>query len=289
MKKFSLLALLLVILFSLGGCEKSENTIRVCASDVPHKQILEGYVAKALSEKGYTLKVVELDWTMQNDAVANGDYDANYFQHLPYLEAYTGKTKLVFTCTVHYEPLGIYQGSGAVTDLALGKTFSICDDESNAIRAFNLLANKGVISQEDVPVKADNNDKLEFNNSGWNSSHDKWTNGNVTVSLVQENLLVQTKQDYDFTLLPCNTAYTGKVSSELRVAAEDDINEVVSKANGLAVRKDDYLNNESYKKKIDALTDVLLSDGLANYFAETYLGVMTCNDITQRDLRALIK
>ena len=246
-------------------------------------------VKSELAGRGYTLKVTVLDWTMQNDAVANGDYDANYFQHVPYLETYTGKTKLFASCKVHYEPLGIYYGKAAngtaVTD---GKTFEICDDVSNAIRAFQLLEQKGIISKvtegENYPV----NDAGDGLNMG--SASKTWTsvNGNVKVTLVAENLLVSSMGDYDFALLPCNTAYTGKISSDKRAAVEDDPEQVAGKANVIAARLNDYKNNADYKAKIDALTDVMLSEEVAEFFAKKYLGAMTCDSSTQIDLRGKI-
>lgn len=273
-----------------GGCAGgSSKVISVCASDTPHAEVLNGVVKSELAGRGYTLKVTVLDWTMQNDAVANGDYDANYFQHVPYLETYTGKTKLFASCKVHYEPLGIYCGKAAagsaVTD---GKTFEICDDVSNAIRAFQLLERKGVISKategENYPVN-DAGDGLDMG-----SASKTWTsvNGNVKVTLVAENLLVSSMGDYDFALLPCNTAYTGKISSDKRAAVEDDPGQVAGKANVIAARLNDYKNNADYKAKIDALTDVMLSEEVADFFAKKYLGAMTCDSSTQIDLRGKI-
>ena len=86
---------------TLASCGNSKEVISVCASDVPHAEILNGIVKEKLAEKGYDLKVSVLDWTAQNDAVAQGDYDANYFQHVPYLSTYTGSTELTATCKVH--------------------------------------------------------------------------------------------------------------------------------------------------------------------------------------------
>ncbi len=285
---------LLVTVFTVsfaGGCSdgSSAKEISVCASDVPHAEVLNGIVKSELEKKGYKLKVTVLEWTMQNDAVANGDYDANYFQHLPYLETYTGKTKLFASCKVHYEPLGIYYGKAAVgTAVTTGKTFEICDDVSNAIRAFQLLESKGVISREtegdNFPVNADG-DSLNMGTASktWNSK-----DGAVTVTLVAENLLVSSMKDYDFALLPCNTAYTGKISSDKRASVEDDPVQVAGKANVIAARLDDYKNNADYKAKIDALTDVMLSEEVSDYFASKYLGAMTCDSSTQIDLRSEI-
>ena len=270
-----------------SGCAKNdENVIYVCSSSVPHAEVLNGIVKKELAAKGYELRVSVLDWTLQNDAVANKDYDANYFQHVPYLETYAGKTELFATCKVHYEPLGIYYGKTTVgTDLKSGTTFEICDDESNAIRAFALLENKGVISREaekeNFPI-TESDDKLNFSERSkiWTSK-----DGRIKVTLVAEELLVSLINDYDFALLPCNTALTGKITSERMVAKEDDPAQVAEKANVIAARKADYKNDEKYKAKIDALTDVMLSKAVSDYFKEKYNGVIICDDSTQIDLR----
>lgn len=291
MKKFTKivtsLALCLVTVLSVGSfaaCGNDKNVIKVCASEVPHAEVLEGVVAEILKEKGYTLKVSKIDWTTQNDAVANGDYDANYFQHVPYLEMYKGKTELFAVCKVHYEPLGIYYGKAskgtAVTD---GKTFEICDDESNAVRAFQLLEAKGVINKEtegeNYPVAA-NGETLNFEGSEWENKAKT-----VKVTLIAENLLVSSKEDYDFALLPCNTAYTGNVSSEERAAVEDAVDQVEGKANIIAARKDDYKNDADYKAKIDVLAEAMLSEKVSDFFKTKYLGAMTCDSTTQKDLR----
>lgn len=270
-----------------GGCSNnSAKEINVCASQIPHAEVLNGIVKSELEKEGYTLKVTILDWTMQNDAVANGDYDANYFQHVPYLETYTGKTKLFASCKVHYEPLGIYYGKATVgTAVTEGKTFEICDDVSNAIRAFQLLEQKGVISKE---TEGDN---FPVNEAGdalnISAASNTWTskNGNIKVTLIAEEYLVSLLGDYDFALLPCNTAYTGKISADKRAAVEDDTAQVAGKANIIAARLDDYKNNADYKAKIDALTKVMLSKEVSDYFKTKYLGAMTCDSTTQIDLR----
>jgi D-methionine transport system substrate-binding protein len=275
-KRFLCLVAVLVLCLSvcLTSCNKDKKTIYVCASELPHADILENAVAPILEEQGYTLKVTVLDWTIQNDSVASGDYDANYFQHVPYLELYTGEVKLFATTKVHYEPLGIYKGK-ATGDLSEGKTFAICNDESNALRALELLQSKGVI--ENLPV--DEEGKLTITGSNWTSS-----NG-VTVTLIAEELLVASMADYDFVCLPCNTALTGNVSGSLQVAKEDDAELVAGKANVLAARVEDYQNDEVYKAKIDALTDALLSKAVSDYVNEKWGGAITCDSSSQIDLR----
>lgn len=276
-KVISSLLTVLVLFFAvvLGtGCGKNEKVIRVCASQLPHADILENVVADILAEQGYELKVYILDWTLQNDSVAAGDYDANYFQHIPYLETYTGKTKLFASCKVHYEPLGIYRGK-STGELLDGKTFAICDDSSNAIRALELLKDKGVI--ENIPV--DENGKLTITGGSWTAD-----NG-VKVSLIAEELLVAAMPDYDFVCLPSNTALTGNVDMSKQVAKEDKAELVSGKANVIAARSDDYQNNEVYKAKIDALTDALLSQAVSDYVSQKYGGAVTCDSSSQIDLR----
>ena len=276
-KVISSLLTVLVLFFAvvLGtGCGKNEKVIRVCASQLPHADILENVVADILAEQGYELKVYILDWTLQNDSVAAGDYDANYFQHIPYLETYTGKTKLFASCKVHYEPLGIYRGK-STGELLDGKTFAICDDSSNAIRALELLKDKGII--ENIPVDEDG--KLTITGGSWTAD-----NG-VKVSLIAEELLVAAMPDYDFVCLPSNTALTGNVDMSKQVAKEDKAELVSGKANVIAARSDDYQNNEVYKAKIDALTDALLSQAVSDYVSQKYGGAVTCDSSSQIDLR----
>lgn len=261
-----LTALLLVTSLCFTACGDA-NTITVCASELPHADILTNCVADILAKQGYTLKVKVIDWTIQNDAVAQGDYDANYFQHLPYLQTYAGTTKLFAVCKVHYEPLGIYKG-GKANDSSI----AICNDESNAIRALQLLYSKKYISE--LPVK---DGKLTFSNSV--------KIGDVTITLIEESLLVASMADYTYVCLPCNTALTGKVDQSLRIDREDEKDLVETNANLLAVRLDDYNNDEVYKAKIDALADALLSLEVADYVQQKWGGAITCDSTTQIDLR----
>ena len=221
MKKSVLCLLTILVLFlslCLGtGCGSNEKVIKVCASELPHADILENAVADILKEKGYTLKVYVLDWTIQNDSVATKDYDANYFQHIPYLETYAGTVSLFASCKVHYEPLGIYQGksSGALVD---GKTFAICNDESNAIRALELLKAKGVI--DNLPV--DGEGKLTISGTTWTAD-----NG-VEVTLIAEELLVAALHILNradrYTCLTNVTYYTWVVSVVTTVCSQVECN-----------------------------------------------------------------
>ncbi len=277
MKKLSkiLFCLPLLSLFSCQGKNK-DNVITVAASQIPHAEILNNAVKPLLKEKGYDLEVTELDWTLQNDAVKNGEYDANYFQHRPYLQQFDSNsstystsytyTKLFPTATVHFEPLRIYVGKKSATEFESAKktaTYEICKDVSNQIRALELLKQSGVISD----YETDNNGNP--------------INLPSNITTIDENLLVSSLKDYDYGILPTNTALTGKLKADETLPSESD--EVKEKnANVVAARVSEYKENETYKKKIDALTDALLSTSVATFIQENYQGVVA---VAQKDLR----
>ena len=122
MKKFvSLLlcALLIFGVFALSSCGKDdEKTIVVGATPVPHYEILE-QVVEVLAEQGYTLKLVEYnDYTTPNIALNDGELDANFFQHVPYLNDFNKEngTHVVSVCLVHCEPMGLFGGKQTTLD-----------------------------------------------------------------------------------------------------------------------------------------------------------------------------
>lgn len=252
---------------SLSGCSTSSNRVTVCASEIPHAEILNECVKPLMEAKGYKLEVTVLDWTMQNDAVRNNEYDANYFEHMPYLNTYEHVSDLKMTAKVHYEPLGIYKG-GASTN-----TVEICNDTSNALRAFDLLKANGYLTTEGYR----NGDELSFTGS-------TYTENGYIVTLISEELLVASMQDYGLACLPCNTAMTGNVTAA-PLKTESDPELVTSKANGLVCNKAKYESDTSYKEKIDILTDILLSKEVSDWVKTKYNQKITCDSSSQIDLR----
>ena len=130
MKKIVTLLLAVCLLASaLAGCAssaKTENkTIVVGASSTPHAEILE-QVKDTLAKDGWTLEIkVFDDYVLPNKALADGELDANYFQHTPYLESFNASngTDLVSAAKIHYEPFGIYgNGVSDLSELAEGAT-----------------------------------------------------------------------------------------------------------------------------------------------------------------------
>lgn len=276
MKKLS--ALLLLSSLFLAGCGSSDSskTITIAASEIPHAEILNEAVKPLLKEKGYSLEVTILDWTLQNDGVYNNDYDANYFQHRPYLQQYDSPssayseeyeyTKVFPVATVHFEPLRIYAGRKSASEFESSKktaTYEICSDVSNEIRALDLLINSGVID-----------------------SYQTDENGNPinlpsNIRAIDENMLVASPQDYDYAVLPTNSALTGHLNGDPSLPVENDSVKDL-RANVVAANVSKYKSDSVYKTKIDVLTDCLLSSTVDSYIQTKYSGVIST---AQKDLR----
>ncbi len=269
-------ALLLLFPLFLTGCGDSSKTITIAASEIPHAEILNEAVKPLLEEKGYSLKVTILDWTIQNDGVYNNDYDANYFQHRPYLQQYDSGsstysesyvyTKVFPVATVHFEPLRIYAGRKSASEFESSKktaTYEICSDVSNEIRALDLLVSSGVIDSYQTDEKG-NPINLPSN-----------------IRAIDENMLVASLQDYDYAVLPTNSALTGHLNGDPSLPVENDSVKDL-RANVVAANVSKYKSDSVYKAKIDVLTDCLLSSEVDNYIQTKYSGVIST---AQKDLR----
>ena len=162
MKKITALLLATILVFALTSAEFTSafaadlTTIKVGASSTPHGEILE-LVKDRLAEEGYDLQIVIYDdYILPNTALEDGDLDANYFQHTPYLNSFneSNGTHLVSVGKIHYEPFGIY-GNGVedLKELPAGATIIIPGDDSNGTRALLLLQQEGLITlPEDASV-----------------------------------------------------------------------------------------------------------------------------------------
>ena len=142
--------------------DDDDKTITVAASETPHSEILEQ--AKPILEKeGYDLEVTVFDdYVQPNEVVESGDFDANYFQHIPYLDSFNEEkgTHLVNAGGIHYEPFGIYPGTkDSLDDLEDGDTIAVPNDTTNEARALLLLQDNGIITLKDgVGLEATVND-----------------------------------------------------------------------------------------------------------------------------------
>ena len=159
LKRFLALTLALIMVFALAACgsEGADNdtdqnlegtTIKVGASPTPHARILE--IAKEiLAEQGITLEIIEFtDYVQPCTATNDGDIDANYFAHLPYIENFNEENdmSLVSVAAIHYEPFGLYPGNTATVDeLQDGAKIAVPNDGTNEARALMLLEAQGII------------------------------------------------------------------------------------------------------------------------------------------------
>ena len=158
MKKTLVLLLAVILVFALASFAIADDltAIVVGASSTPHGEILE-LVKDRLAEEGYDLQIVIYDdYILPNTALEDGDLDANYFQHTPYLNSFneSNGTHLVSVGKIHYEPMGIYaNGIESLSDLPEGATIIIPGDDSNGTRALLLLQQEGLITlPEDASV-----------------------------------------------------------------------------------------------------------------------------------------
>ena len=157
---FAAAAVLAVGCFGLTACGASQEAssgddkvITVGATPTPHAEVLENAVAPILEEQGYDLQVTVFeDYVQPNTAVESGELDANYFQHINYLDAFNEEngTSLVNAGYVHYEPFGLYAGkSSDLENIADGAKIAVPNDTTNEARALLLLQQEGLITLAD--------------------------------------------------------------------------------------------------------------------------------------------
>lgn len=263
-KRFLSLALALTLSLSLTACgEKAEApaetvTLKVAASATPHAEILE-QVKPLLAEQGIDLVITEYgDYVVPNTAVEEGEEDANYFQHIPYLESFNEKegTHLVNVGGVHVEPMGIYAGKTAsLEELADGATIAIPNDPTNEGRALLLLEAQGLIKLTDsTNLEATPNDIAE-------------NPKNLSFKELEAAMLPKAVEEVDLSVINVNYALeAGFVPSEDALAIEDADSPYV---NIVAVKE----GNEE-DPAIVALVKALQSDTVRDYINETYGGAV---------------
>lgn len=159
MKKVFVLLLASILILGILGAGAETQVIRVAASANPH-EILLNFVKDDLKELGFDLQVTWIDgYVLQNPATSAGEYEANFFQHRPYLNQYNETVdeagKLVAVIPVHYEPFGIYAGTKkSLDELVDGDSIAVPNDPSNETRALLLLQDAGLIQ---LPEGTDGN------------------------------------------------------------------------------------------------------------------------------------
>lgn len=266
LRKFvvSFLACSIALSLSVGlsgcGAQKQgpvkEGSIVVGASPSPHAQILEA-VSEQLAQKGYQLEIKEFtDYIMPNTALEDGELDANFFQHQPYLTDFNEKngTKLVSAAAIHFEPLGIYGGKTAdLADLPEGAQIAVPNDTTNEARALWLLQAQGIIEvDEQAGLEATKQDI---------TSNPK----NVEIVEMEAAQLPRALADVDFAVINGNYAVAAEIADQVLVTEDKDSEAAKQYANIVAVREGDE-NREDIK----ALVEALQSDEVKAYIEETF-------------------
>ena len=235
--------------------------IVVGASPAPHAEILKA-ANDVLKEKGYELEIKEyVDYIQPNLALESGDLDANYFQHLPYLESFNKEngTNLVSAGAIHYEPFGIYAGkTTSLDELQDGATIAVPNDTTNEARALLLLEAQGLIKlKEDAGLTATKNDIVE-------------NPKNLQLYEVEAAQLPRVIGDVDVAVINGNYAIEAgyKVSDALAVEASDSL-AATTYGNVVAVRA-----GEENDPAIQALIEALTSDEVKAFIESTYDGAV---------------
>lgn len=256
-KKIIALISLVLIIASLTGCgKKEENVLKVGATPVPHAELLN-LVKEDLKAEGITLEIVEFtDYVQPNLALSSKDIDANFFQHLPYLEDFNAANKLDLASigTVHVEPLGLYSSKYKnIADIPEGATIAVPNDTTNEGRALLLLQANNIIKLDSA--------------SGLSATVKDITENpkNIIFKELESAQLPRLLADFDGAIINGNYALEAKLSPLTDALIIEGAESPY--ANILTVRKED-VNREDLKKLLAALQ----SEKVEKYILENYNG-----------------
>ncbi|WP_163280560.1 MetQ/NlpA family ABC transporter substrate-binding protein [Campylobacter fetus] len=253
MKKLTIAALLASSLISAAFGE----IIKVGATPVPHAEILE-FIKPELKKAGYDLEIkVFNDYVIPNIAVEDGDLDANFFQHIPYLNEFNANkgTHLVKTVGVHLEPMGVYSKKlKSLKDLKDGAIVSIPNDPTNESRALDVLVTAKLI-------EVDTNAKLR-------TPLDITKNPkNLKFKEIEAATLPRTLDDVDIAVINTNFAMNANLNpTKDALLIESKESPYVN----IVVVKDGNQNS----KKIKALDSAINTDAVKKFILDTYKGAV---------------
>lgn len=275
MKKTLFGILALALTFTLSACgapsgssatntsESSKTTVlRVGASPTPHAEILNAVKDILKEQSGVDLEVVEYsDYVIPNTAVEEGEDQANYFQHTPYLDTFNAEngTHLVSVAKIHYEPFGLYsQTVKNISDLPNGAKIAIPNDGSNEARALYLLEEQGLITlNHDAGFQAT---VLDI------TSNPK----NLQFEEVAAELVARTLDDVDGAIVNGNYALAAGLKIEDAIATESAESEAAQTYANILVVEQGHENDEA----VQALVKALTSDAAREFINETYHGAV---------------
>ncbi len=236
-----------------------DKVIKIGASASPHAEILE-QIKDNLEEQGYTLEIVVYDdYIIPNTALEDGELDANFFQHAPYLNDFNEQngTHIVSVAPVHFEPMAIYAGkSSSLDDIKEGASIAIPNDTTNEARALLLLEANGLITlNDDAGVTAT---VLDIEENPYN----------LEIEELEAAQIPRSIEDVDFAVINGNYALSAGVTGALAYEASDSL-AAETYANIVCVKEG---NEETEKTKV--LVNAILSDEVRDYINDQYQGAV---------------
>jgi D-methionine transport system substrate-binding protein len=266
-KRFGILAAVLVLTLGIltacggGGGNSADKTIKVAASPTPHAEVLNS-ISDALAKDGWTLEVVEFDdYVQPNVATTDGDVDANYFQHVPYLDQYNDEngTDLVAVANVHYEAMGAYKGTKDSFDaLEDGDKIAVPNDVTNEARALQLLAANGVLTLKDgVGLEATKTDIVD-------------NPKNIEVVELEAATIPSALPDVAIGVINANYALGAGLTTDNAVAYEAEDSEAAETYVNVIVVNAGNENSE----KTQALVKAIQTDDVKDFILNKYNGAV---------------
>ncbi|MBQ3429457.1 MAG: metal ABC transporter substrate-binding protein [Mogibacterium sp.] len=268
-KRISILAAVLVLSLGIlaacgggaGGDDSADKTIKVAASPTPHAEILNS-VKDQLAEEGWTLEVIEFDdYVQPNVATTDGDVDANYFQHVPYLDQYNEEngTDLVPVANMHYEKMAVYAGTKDSLDaIEAGDKIGVPNDATNEARALKVLEEQGLIKLKEGSSETATVTDIE-----------EYPKGEIEIVELEAASIPASLPDLAFGVINANYAIQADIMD--KVVAVEGTDEA---------QEDTYVNiivvnagNEN-SEKIQALVNALHSDATKAFIEETFNGAV---------------
>ena len=265
MKKKSviLLTVLALVVSSLTGCGNSgaakDKTIKIGACVTPHAEILE-IVKENLKSSGYDLEIVTYnDYVLPNTALEDGELDANYFQHTPYLNDFNAEngTHIVSVAAVHFEPMAIYPGkSASLDDIADGASIAVPNDTTNEARALLLLEANGLIKlKSDAGISAT---ILDIEENPYN----------LDIKELEAAQVPKAIKDVDYAVINGNYAIEAGLTDSIAVESSDSL-AADTYANIVCVKE-----GSENTEKTKALVGAVLQDNVRDFINNTYKGAV---------------
>lgn len=273
MKAKKILSLAAVAVLSLGlvacGAKSGDNSstsksssdekvINIGATPSPHAEVLNEVVKPLLEKEGYTVNVkVFNDYVLPNKALNEGTLDANYFQHVPYLEEFNAQnnTKLTYTVKVHIEPMGVYSDKvKKVSDVKDGGIVAVPNDPTNESRALKILEKEGLIKLATGKELLNKNDIVE-------------NPKNLEIKELAAEQLPSALKDVDLDVINANYALQAKLNPAKDSIALESADSPY--ANIIAIKPE---NKDS--EKIKALNKAVTSPEVKKFIEEKYNGAV---------------